>query len=264
MANSSKNNHPWFEICQSRPTAKYQVFIFPSAGTPGQYYREWGKNFPEFEFSLIIYPGRLTRMSENLLTTIKEYLMEMTTGLIPYINKPCIFIGHSVGTAINFALAKHMIDTNNRGNLIKLLIEMGRGPPHLKDPDLSFAQMTDEEIVQDLKKMADPKTREVYDFPSFVQMLIPMLKADALVGDDLLSTTPINVPIIVYGGEKEENVKEPFLNRWKELTTTNDLFRVRMFNGHHNFQSECQNEVLESVKQDFKYLIEYLNNKEFH
>ncbi|CAF4861462.1 unnamed protein product, partial [Rotaria socialis] len=43
-------------------------------------------------------------------------------------------------------------------------------------------------------------------------MLIPMLKADALVGDDLLSTTPINVPIIVYGGEKEENVKEPFLN----------------------------------------------------
>ncbi|CAF1268037.1 unnamed protein product [Rotaria magnacalcarata] len=169
MASNSKNSHPWFEICQSRPTAKYQVFIFPSAGTPGQYYREWGKDFPEYEFSLIIYPGRLTRMSENLLTTIKEYHMEMTKGLI------------HIGTAINFALAKHMIDTNNKGNLIKLLIEMGRGLPHLKDPDLSFSQMTDEEIVQDLKKMADPKTREVYEFPPFVQMLIPMLKADALV-----------------------------------------------------------------------------------
>ncbi|CAF2087670.1 unnamed protein product [Rotaria magnacalcarata] len=131
----------------------------------------------------------------------------------------------SIGTAINFALAKHMIDTNNKGNLIKLLIEMGRGLPHLKDPDLSFSQMTDEEIVQDLKKMADPKTREVYEFPPFVQMLIPI---------------------------------------WKELTTTNALFRGRIFNGHHNFQSECQNEVLESVQQDFKYLIEYLNNKEFH
>ncbi|CAF3805900.1 unnamed protein product [Rotaria magnacalcarata] len=226
MASNSKNSHPWFEICQSRPTAKYQVFIFPSAGTPGQYYREWGKDFPEYEFSLIIYPGRLTRMSENLLTTIKEYHMEMTKGLI------------HIGTAINFALAKHMIDTNNKGNLIKLLIEMGRGLPHLKDPDLSFSQMTDEEIVQDLKKMA--------------------------VGDDLLSATPVNVPIIVYGGEKEESVKEPFLNRWKELTTTNALFRVRIFNGHHNFQSECQNEVLESVQQDFKYSIEYLNNKEFH
>ena len=35
MARSSNKTHPWFEIYHPRPTAKYQVFIFPSAGSPG-------------------------------------------------------------------------------------------------------------------------------------------------------------------------------------------------------------------------------------
>jgi hypothetical protein len=37
-----------------------------------------------------------------------------------------------MGTLISFALAKHMIDTNNKGNLIQLMVQMGRGPPHLQ------------------------------------------------------------------------------------------------------------------------------------
>ncbi|CAF4380115.1 unnamed protein product [Rotaria socialis] len=82
----------------------------------GQYYREWGKDFLEHKFSLIIYSGRINRMGENLLT----------------------------------------------------------------NPDLSFASMTGQEIVQELKKMTDQKTRDVYDFPLFIQMLIPMLTVDAL------------------------------------------------------------------------------------
>jgi hypothetical protein len=32
---SSMNKNPWIEVYTSRPTAKYQIFIFPSAGSPG-------------------------------------------------------------------------------------------------------------------------------------------------------------------------------------------------------------------------------------
>ncbi|CAF1575444.1 unnamed protein product [Rotaria sp. Silwood1] len=255
MASSLNKTHPCFEICHQRPTAKYQVFIFPGAGSPGSNYREWGMNFPEYEFFLIIYPGRLHRMNEKLLTRIKEYIIELNKGLLPYINKPCIFIGHSIGSVISFSLAREMIETENKGYLIKLLVEMGRGPPHLQDPDKSFVHMTDAEIVEDLKKMADPKTREIYDFPPIVQMLIPILRADAQVGEEILDSTPLNIPIIVYGGEHEENVKESLLNRWKELTTMKDKFHVRMFPGHHHFQFECQDEVLLCLKQDFNNII---------
>lgn len=41
------------------------------------------------------------------------------------------FLFLSMGTLISFALAKHMIDTNNKANLIQLMVQMGRGPPHL-------------------------------------------------------------------------------------------------------------------------------------
>lgn len=33
-----------------------------------------------------------------------------------------------------------------------------------------------------------------------------------------------------------------------------------MFNGHHNFQSECQQDVLQSLKIDFKELNDYFNH----
>ncbi len=35
MASGINKSNPWIEVYHSRPTAKYQVFIFPSAGSPG-------------------------------------------------------------------------------------------------------------------------------------------------------------------------------------------------------------------------------------
>ncbi|UJR11503.1 hypothetical protein I4U23_015684 [Adineta vaga] len=250
----SNKDHPWFEICHSRPSAKYQVFIFPAAGTPGQFYKDWDRNFPQYEFSVVIYPGRAKRLGEPFLTTIKEYLIQLHRELLPYITKPCIFIGHSVGTIISFAFARHMIQTRNQGDLIKLLIEMARGPPHLEDVDKSFTLMSDTELVEDLKRISDPKARDVYDYKPFVEMIIPMLQADAKIGDVLIPSNPINIPILVYGGEKEENLTESILNRWIELTTVKDLFRVRMFPGHHNFHSEHPDEVLRCLKEDFNQI----------
>jgi len=46
--------------------------------------------------------------------------------------------------------------------------------------------MTDAEIVKNLKEMADPSTREIYDYPDYMQMILPMLKADSGVGEQLL------------------------------------------------------------------------------
>jgi surfactin synthase thioesterase subunit len=57
-------------------------------------YRDWDENFPEYEFSLIIYPGRAARFGEKLLSTIKEYVTQLQIHLLPNITKPCIFIGH--------------------------------------------------------------------------------------------------------------------------------------------------------------------------
>jgi hypothetical protein len=63
-----------------------------------------------------------------------------------------------------------MIDTKKKANLLELMVQMGRGPPHLKgfikflkiisssilflDPDKPFREMTDTEIVAHLKKLA--------------------------------------------------------------------------------------------------------------
>ncbi|CAF1032469.1 unnamed protein product [Adineta steineri] len=252
MAANLANNHPWFEVCHPRPAAKYQVFIFPSAGQAGHYYREWDKNFPEYEFSIVIYPGRGSRFGDKLLTEMKDYITELDKGLLPFIKKPCIFIGHSLGTAVSFALAKHMVDKKNKNNFLKLLLEMGRGPPHLIDPDEPFENMNDKDLTAELKRLADPSQGEIYDYPDFMAMILPMFRADSRVAGQLLEQTPLDIPIICYGGDKEEKVDEAFINRWKELTTKHDLFRVRMFHGHHHFQSECEAQVLQALQEDFR------------
>ncbi|CAF0864883.1 unnamed protein product [Adineta steineri] len=258
MANSSNNDNRWFQILHPRPLAKYQVFIFPGAGSPGPYYKDWGENFPDYEFALLIYPGRGTRLAEKCITSVPDYITHMKRELLPSITKPCIFIGHSGGTMSSFALARNMIETGTKADLIKLLIAMARVPPHLEDPE-NFYIKTDKELIDILKQSADPKAKDLFNFKPFVDMQLSILRADAKAGNAILPSTPINIPIIVYGGDKEEKRTEEVLNRWSELTTKKELFRVRMFPGHHYFFSECQNQVLEALKEDFDSI---LNNSE--
>jgi surfactin synthase thioesterase subunit len=56
--------------------------------------RKWDKDFPEYEFAIIIYPGRSTRFNDELITTMDEYITQLDKGFLPYITKPCFFIGH--------------------------------------------------------------------------------------------------------------------------------------------------------------------------
>ncbi|CAF1314412.1 unnamed protein product [Adineta steineri] len=72
--------------------------------------------------------------------------------------------------------------------------------------------MTDAELIENLKQTLDPSTKEIYDYQPFIDMIIPMLKADAKIGDVLIASNPINTPTIVYGGEKD-CLSEEFLNR---------------------------------------------------
>lgn len=51
-----------------------------------------------------------------------------------------------------------MIEKKKKNNYLELLIEMGRGPPHLQDPDRPYSQMTDKEIIEELKSMAGIST----------------------------------------------------------------------------------------------------------
>ncbi|CAF1075364.1 unnamed protein product [Didymodactylos carnosus] len=228
------SNNPWLQIFHSRPSAKYQVFIFPGAGSAGYVYQTWDTNFPIYEFALVEYPGRFSRFGEEPFRTLKEYIQQLDKWLVPSIRKPCVFIGHSLGTAISFALAKHMVDMKKKNEMIKLMVMLGRGPPHLKDPS----------------------TTTIYDDPDIMQMIIPMLKADSLVADELQPKTLLDIPIIVYGGDKEENVDEALLKRWAELTTVEDFFRVRMFHGHHMFHSECGENVVKCLKEDLTNIVE--------
>ncbi|CAF3876840.1 unnamed protein product, partial [Rotaria sp. Silwood1] len=76
------------------------------------------------------------------------------------------------------------------------------------------------------------------------------------IGDELLCSTLLSIPIIDFGGEYEDNVKEPC----KELTTVKDLLQVQMFAGHHNFHSECQDQLFICLKQDFNHILNKSNN----
>ena len=43
---------------------------------------------------MIIYPGRASRMKDQLVTNLKDYIEGLDQGLVPFIDRPCFFIGH--------------------------------------------------------------------------------------------------------------------------------------------------------------------------
>ena len=85
------------------------LFCFPYAGGTTSAYRNWDSVFPpQIEACPVELPGRAGRMSEAPATSIMSLVESMTPALLPYLDKPFAFFGHSMGALISFEFAREL------------------------------------------------------------------------------------------------------------------------------------------------------------
>lgn len=229
----------------SHSEERIQVFCFPSAGSSASLYRTWC-NYPNntgsIDFIPVEIPGRGNHITSPAAASIDELVEAFLSVFSKVVRSPYIIYGHSFGAAVAFQVAYTL---QERGfQLPEKLIVAGRHAPHMKDPNPMSSASTDEEIIEEIKKMGG--TPEVIlNHPEMLQFTLSQLRADLRTHESLRYTgQKLQIPIEAHCATQDDANKE-VVEYWKEVTT--DEFRSKEFEGHHFFIQALGDTYLDSL-----------------
>jgi medium-chain acyl-[acyl-carrier-protein] hydrolase len=244
---------PWIAYNRPNPRARLRLFCFPYAGGGASIYRTWASEVPpEVDVYPIQLPGRENRLRERPHTQLAPLLDQLLPALLPYLNTPFAFFGHSMGVIICFELARAL--RRLHGLTPAWLFLSGHRAPGVPDRSPHIHDLPDGEFVQELRRF-NGTPEAVLQNAELMQLMLPVLRSDfTLVETTNFGTDePLTCPISAFGGLEDAEATREDMAPWRDHTRGS--FTLRMFPGGHFFIHEARQQVLQVLSQDLQQLL---------
>ncbi len=243
----------WFPAAGSRTEIGRRLFCFPYAGAGTSAFRSWTGVLPsEVTVCPARFPGRESRLAEAPFRRMEPLVNALAQAILPYLDRPFAFFGHSMGAAIAFELVR-LLRRENRPLPAALLVSGARAPRfrlgHVPPPEPS-----EEEFLKDLDRL-EGLPASVRENEALLRIVLPALQADtALYRSYVYSEEPpLECPIRAYGGQDDPNVRREHLEGWREQTTAS--FALHMMPGGHFFLETAREAFLGALSEDLADLL---------
>ena len=224
---------PWFPQLNLNPSAKLRLFCLPYAGGSSYIYDRWSNFLPNtVEICPIELPGRRKRFIESPYQDLNPLLLDLSAALLPYLDNPFVFFGHSMGGLVSFELTRLLRQKYNISP-VHLFISACRATQLPKSkPDIHH--LSDRAFTQEVIRLGGTP-QAILDNKEMMELILPTLKADFKVIETHVyrPQTPLDVPLTVFGGDSDTEVTLEELAAWQEQTTAD--FELKMFSGGHFF-----------------------------
>lgn len=183
---------------------------------------------------------------ESPFTHLEPVVKNLASALLPYLDKPFAFFGHSMGALISFELTR-LLRRDDQLSPVHLFIS-GRRAPQLPDSDSPIHDLPESAFLEELRHL-NGTPPEVLENAELMQLFLPMLRADFSVVETYAYTPepPLNCPITVFGGLQDSKASCDELEAWREQTKAS--FVLQMFPGDHFFLHSAQPLLLQSLSQ---------------
>jgi medium-chain acyl-[acyl-carrier-protein] hydrolase len=235
QTNAPPNNH----------TAKFRLFCFPYSGTGASIFRTWAAPLaPHIEVVAVQLPGRETRRKEPLFANLPSLIAAMTPALLPYLDRPFAFFGHSVGALIGFEMARQL---RRIGHLPPVrLIVSGRPAPQLTATRPPIHHLPDADFLTELQRY-NGIPAIVLENTDVMNIFMPILRADLAINETYIyqAEAPFEFPIVAFGGLQDIQVSQHAISGWHKQTTAD--FTLKMLPGNHFFLKDQQMEILQLI-----------------
>jgi medium-chain acyl-[acyl-carrier-protein] hydrolase len=244
------SNASWFSSPQPNSRARLRLFCFPYAGGGAVIYRAWPELLPsEIEISAAQLPGRGNRIREAPYTALSPLVQATSESILPHLDRPFAFFGHSMGAMIAFELARHL-RASGSPQPVHLFVSGRRAPQIPRAPRVRF-DAPEPEFLAELRDL-EGTPPEVLDHPELMQLMLPLLRADFSVVHTYAyaPAPPLGCPITAIGGLQDEEANRAQLEAWREQT--NAAFKVRMLQGGHFFLHHERALLLRVIAQELR------------
>jgi len=228
-----------------RHAAAVRLFCFPYAGGGAAIYRAWPDGLPStIEVCAVALPGRGGRLGEAPFRDLSALVETLSDALLPGLDRPFAFFGHSMGALVAFELAR-LLRRQHRPNPAHLFVS-GRAAPQLRRASSTIHHLPREGFLEGLR-LLNGTPPEVLGNAELLDVALPALHADFTACAEYVYApdAPLACPISAFGGEEDPEVAEEDVGEWRDQTVR--AFSMRIFSGDHFFLRSAEREVLAAV-----------------
>jgi medium-chain acyl-[acyl-carrier-protein] hydrolase len=172
-------------------------------------------------------------------------------ALLPFMDRPFAFYGHSMGALIGYELARRLREEGRPGP--SHLFVSGCRAPQLEDTRDPTYDLPDAEFIEELRRLGGTPA-EVLDNAELLHLMLPLLRADFTLVQTYryAEGPPLVCPLTAVGGLEDEEVTPEHLAPWRELTS--GASSLHMLPGDHFFLHTSQALLLEIVARQLANL----------
>jgi medium-chain acyl-[acyl-carrier-protein] hydrolase len=239
--------NPWLPYHNPNSQSRLRLFCFPHGGGGGTIYSGWAKGLPPtVELCQVELPGRETRFNEPPATRLSSLVQALAPALLPCLDKPFAFFGHSMGALIAFELAR-LLQKDRAIHPVHLFVS-GLRAPQLPLPAHPVYALPEADFVAELCRRYDT-LNELLQEESLAQMLLPLLRADFELYETYTYTKErsLTCPITAFAGSQDNEHTSEGLAAWKEQTTGS--FELHILPGDHFFLRTARPQLLQMLSQ---------------
>ncbi|HHP7245291.1 MAG TPA: thioesterase II family protein [Elainellaceae cyanobacterium] len=237
----------WVKCFKPNPGASLRLFCLPYAGGGALIFRDWSDQLcEEVEVCPIELPGRGTRLREKPFTRIDPLVNMIAQSLVPYLDKPFAFFGHSMGALLSFEVT-HLLSQQYSSTPAHLFVS-GRRAPDIPEPNPPIHPLPNADFLEELR-LLNGTPEAVLTNKDLMQLLLPTLRADFELHETYVykAKPSLRCAITAFGGFQDPDVNCEMLKAWQEQT--NDTFSLQMFPGDHFFINTEQIALWQSLNQ---------------
>jgi acyl transferase domain-containing protein/surfactin synthase thioesterase subunit/acyl carrier protein len=219
-------NSKWLAISKADPSAMFRIFCFHDAGGDSTLFRGWEDLMGDtFEVVAIELPGRGENSQEEMPLSSEDLIAQIKDELRPYLDKPYLFFGHSMGGLLAFETAKALRHEGLQQPELMVLSSVPALNTYVKQ-DIEFKNIS-----------AEIPTLQTMD-ASIRKSVLTLLKNDLRMINSYryVAGKPLNLDLLAIRGSEDPRITDQQVKQWKEETTGS--FKVITRPGGHRYITE--------------------------
>jgi medium-chain acyl-[acyl-carrier-protein] hydrolase len=186
-------------------------------------------------------PGRESRLMDPPIVRLPILIEQLSEVLLPYLDIPFAFFGHSMGALIGFEMARQL-RKQGHPEPVHLFVSSCRAPQLNRIS--SWHSELDLRSIQALRHLTSGQAGEL------ARLMGPTIQADLSMCEAYRYTSerPLDCAISAFGGSADPAISRDALDHWQDQTEAS--FRLEQFPGDHAYLEAGREALLRCINED--------------